>query len=613
MGDNFLEARFSPECRKGFQEKLDLFDKSRNREPCQIPVKFFGKFDASSRKAVQSLVQEVIYHARMHRLEVTAAAEIAFFSDIAWRKKRKVPILKKIPLPSAKLDWKNGAPIVQLIVPGRIEKSVIVINTVRLLCSILFGKLFFNRYVPGKTAFRPLASPPQEKISFQVEEKTRFCKLLGRFSKEYNTAFANIGKEFGIRGSRSVELGKKEFFRELLTKKENSNRHYTELLEQSFETTIRLAVEDPSRFFQDCTSLFFRLLEQTTLILPHEKRGFRHLAQTEQWTVFNTLEEKLRFAIACIGEIADTFDFLAEISASNPIVHSTASLRQNVLRELILRLKRRGLVKDFLIDGATFSKKQKEERDAFPLWVWRHRLVDATGASPPKEQIKAITNQYRNSAYQKLFEAAFRLMKAIDRMKASDKMVFTEVPDCGKIKSLVVWLNLRKETLADVRLSCQVAEQIPKLAARGSPAGENLLDSFSRGWSYFISFALVHQYYLKIERGGKGDQNRADTFFHLIEKYARERIDRLPSFQLAILFLELYREERFDLTAQVRLIREESSTLDFFVLNRSMLLRRSDTSAINVIRSYSESIRQWQAKYEENRITQHELDAVSRM
>lgn len=610
MSEDFVEARFDPAYKKEFQEKLDLFDRSKGSGSSDIPVTFFGEFDTKSRKAIQTLVREAVHYADMHRLTLTTSAQIAFFTSSAWQKERGRPTEGKIPLPSAKIEWQSGIPTVQLIVPGRITSSEVVIKTVRLLCSKLFGKLFFHECLPNKPAFGSLGLS-QEKISFLLEEKARFCKLYDRFTEDYESEFTSISRKYCIHGPKSTELGKKEFFKELIKKKENADEHYIRLLDKIFDKTIDSAIESPKQFFQSATSRFFSLLEQTALILPHERRGFHHLVQTEQWTIFNTLAEKLSFVANYTGEVIDTYDFLAEVSSSNPIVHGTASLKQSTLRELMLRLKKRGLVKLFLIEGAKLTKKQKNERNTFPLWMWRNRLLGAADRLPPNDQIRRIANCYRNSIYQKLFEATFRFVSTIDRMKASDAIFLPKTPDFARMRSLVSWLKLRRDTLLDVLLGCQVAARIPVLAAGRDPANRDLLSRIERGWSYFVSFALIHQCYLKMKGRKEGDESKAETFYKVIENYVLKRIEKLPSFQLVALLMELYSQSRFDLTGIVKLVREESQAFDFFVLNQTRLFDKSNANPAEIIRNYSVGIRQWQSKRSENRITQNELDRIS--
>ena len=412
MNDDFVDARFDPEYKKVFQEKLDSFDRSRGQKSYHVPIQFIGDIDSESKNAIKNLVQEVIHHAEIHQLVLVASEpSVVFFSISTWHKKSGFSHQKKIPLPSAKICWKTGAPVIQVIIPETITSSEIVIKTIRLLCSKLFGKLFFDEHVPHKHIFKSLQFH-QEKVSFLLEEKVHFCKLLDQFSKNADREFSAIGKSLGIHGAKAADFGKKEFIKTLISQKESCEQTRIQLLNATFEHNISEAIATPSKFFHTITTLFFRLAAQTTLILPHEEKSYQHLLHSEQWTVFDTLEEKLNLAINYFGEIVDCFEFLKEVSPQNPILYSTASLRQETLNELMLRLKKRGLVKIFLVEDAKLTKKQRNESNTFPLWIWRHRLIDEKGSFSPKEQIKKITSQYRHSIYQKLFEATFRLISA---------------------------------------------------------------------------------------------------------------------------------------------------------------------------------------------------------
>ena len=191
-------------------------------------------------------------------------------------------------------------------------------------------------------------------------------------------------------------------------------------------------------------------------------------------------------------------------------------------------------------------------------------------------------------------------------MKKNDRVSFSQVHDYQKIKSLISWLEFRKGTLVDMLLSCQVAGQVPNLAKKKDPKQNRLLNSFEQGWSYFISFALIHQYFLTIEKGKNKVGNRADRFFKLIGKHIIDRVRQVESFQIAYLLLELYGQYHFNLSELTRSITEESQAFDFFLRNQSALLHKPNSSAIEVIQNYSAHILQGRMKQEENRILKSE-------
>jgi hypothetical protein len=151
MGEELFDVRFSLDARKVFEEQVDAIEAISLSRSYDIPVEFFGRFDEKSQKAIKILVNEVIQNANKYDLKLHQAdPAIEFYTLASWEEKIGKPYQKTINLPASKINWEEGIPYIQLIIPEKISTSEAVIKTVRLLFSKIYGKLFFDEHVPGK-------------------------------------------------------------------------------------------------------------------------------------------------------------------------------------------------------------------------------------------------------------------------------------------------------------------------------------------------------------------------------------------------------------------------------------------------------------------------------
>ncbi|MCP4754588.1 MAG: hypothetical protein GY866_27205 [Proteobacteria bacterium] len=611
MGDDLLEMRFSPENKKAFQNQIDVFESLLTERSYAIPIDFFGRFDIKTRKAIQNLVNEIFKNAEKFDLKLqNTDPEVHFFTLTSWEARNGKIARKQINLPAAKISWNDGTPFVQLIIPEKITTGEEVIKTVRLLFSKLFGKLYFDEHVPKKTPYRLLVDE-NEAVSFDFLEKAHFCRLLERFPNSMLVEFDKIAKLLHIKGPKSRELGKKEFFRNLIRNEEKPNEEYAGLLETLFQQHIDTLRQDSDVFFDELTAQIFNLIPQSNLLLPHDQNNFRFLRDRRQWTLFHALDERLQFTVNSIRELQDCREFLESVTPKKPIDYQTANLWQKTLNERTIQLAKKGLVKPFLIEGAKLTEKQKKELDQFPLWIWRQRLFEnyPKGIKPEK-MIAKITNQFKYSIYHKLFEVSFRLIKCLKKLMEDDKTVFAQSDDFPKIKALFAWLEIRQETLTDLLVSCKVGNQLGGIANKKKLGKDEILKNFEQGWSYFVSFAMVHQYYLETKKVKGPKDKRSEQFFRLIDRYIQNRIGKQPSFQISGLLLHIYKLCEFDLPKIIKLIQEDAQPLDFFILNQPDIFRHPSNPPLKTIEHYSESVQQWQIQRESQKIQKEELDRI---
>ncbi len=611
VGDDLLEMRFSSESIQVFHKSLADFESILPTRSYDIPVHFFGNFDNKSKDAIQNLVNESFVNAEKHGLQLEHhKPEVSFYTRSSWESGSNKPLKKGVSLPAARLSSTEGIPMVELIIPEKISTSEEVIKTVRLLFSKLFGILFFGEHVPQKPAFRLLVDE-EEALTFDVAEKAHFCHFTDQFTQALLKEFDRIGRELHIKGPKSRDFGKKEFFNRLLLADPAIENSSQKLLSEAFQIQLLSLKENPILFFDKLIEKFFSLNPQTTILLPYDIRNFRSLAEKRQWTIFHAFEERLQLIINSFAELAECRDYLEQASDKKPLEYAVLSAWKNTFSERIKTLKRLGYAKPFLIEGAKLSTKQTEMIDRFPLWIWQHCKPDRDSTGKKTEShITSVTNQYKNSVYQKLFEAALRMHNCLNIMQSEEKHRFSECGDFPRIKTILAWLDIRKISYTDMLFTSRVGSQLGNLAGNNKVGKQEALEKFEQGWSYFVSFAMVHQYLLTLKKRSRQDRDRSEQFFSLIEKFVRARIKSQPSFQISGLLIEFYNRRQFNLKKVSALIRKETQILDYFILNQQSIFNNQSKSPAETIDHFSGSLIQWQDQRDEQDIRPEELEEL---
>lgn len=602
MNDDFVDARFDPEYKKKFLQELQNFDQTRELPHLNIPVRFQGQFDAKSQTVITNLINEVIKNADIHKMVINhSAVEIKLFTKTSWEKASKKPLAKKVNIPAAKIIFSEGIHFINLIIPEKITNSETVIKTTRLVCSKIFGDLFFDEHIPGKQVYKEILNQ-QDQYEFDIEEKVRFCRFLGFYPQVLNQQFLEISRKNNIKGPKALEIGKSDLYKSLLTDSDQADEFSIALINQLYAEQINHVKKQDdhlfSVFFQKC----LETCDQSTLLLPHEKKDYQKLQEQKNRFVFNSIAEKSQYVCNYIQELQECFEFLTEINEQNPTVHSTARLWKETLNQRMIHLKKKGVVKVFLIDGAKLTQNQLLDQKQFPLWIWKHQLFNTI---PPvkssKQAIDKITSLYKNSIYQKLFELSYHLIHALSTMMRSDKLVVAQLSSFAKIKNLISWLLFRQEFLKDLLHACRVFIQIPDIKNSYSIEKQQSIKDFNQGWAYFVSFALIHQYYLNIRKTKNVDDVRDEKFYDVISRFTLNQINK-PSFQISLLFMEIYAIKSFKLFEITDLMKDECAVLDFFVFNRRSILAASETENTQLIRQYASKVQDWQEKHYENKI-----------
>jgi hypothetical protein len=584
-GDDFLELRFDPKYKQIFQEQFSSPEAPPIERDYNIPIEFSGSFDDKSKTILSNLVHRVFSNAQSQNLKLeNTDPRVVFFSIETWKKKNRNQ--NELNLPASMISWQAGYPAIQVIIPNRIESYEVMIKTVRLLFSKLFGTLYFNENIFSRKPFKSFPFK-KEGVFFDNLEKMHFCRMLDDFPKPAKVALGNLSENFRLKKGQTLEFGKKEFFRRIEEDKGAPDPSLEALLEETFAFHINKVEENRNEFLQNALDKVFSSIPKIGLILPHEEKAYKLLQHRKQWSIFDGITEKLQIVVTSIQDLKDCFQYLEAHKEMRISDFSESDYWLKILNSRINYLKRKKLVKLFLIENSLLTSDQKREQLEFPLWIWRHRIFENfPGKIKPEKVIQLISNQYKGSIYQKLFESAFRAVNCFQAFHRRMDLKLESIPDFKRLRALMNGIELRLPIINDLLHTCRICSQLSFDQKEEIEDKEKTIGDFEQGWSYFISFALIHQFYLQKSR----DKNeKAGRFLDIIRQYLEKRIEKQIRFQISYLFLLIYQISDHQLAIPVKIIKEGSETMDFYILNQKEIARQN-TGLKEILESYAQSI-----------------------
>ena len=599
-GGDWIDSRFDAAYKKEFLGQFDNFYDISPPKDYPIPVSFRGDFDPKAQRAIQAVTTQCFEIAKAAGISVYhKGPEVVFFNPSSWHKAQGE---KPIDLPAARMQDQEGKHIIQVVVPDEIKSTEVVIKTARLIAAKLFGSIFFHLTIPLRPPYRLFKEEITE-IGFDPIDQAHLIRLLEQSSPGLDQVSKARAKDMMIHGPKGIEIGRKECFKEFLQKPSPEHPLFTPI-QELFSKLVQHAQEEPLGFYHLLTDRIFSLIGQSNFILPHEKKGFHFQKEKEIWTIFHALEERLLLIANSIEELLNCYDYLTGHNSSS-YDEEVLSSWKNELNLRMRQLKRQNLVKLYLFDDAQLGKNQQGDRARFPLWLWKKNLIQAKGPDP-KKQIEHLTKQYQGSIYQKIFELAYRLNRILTQAIKKSDFKLSDRGDLGRLKTLTTGLTIRQDGILDLLHSARVGKSLQGIARAKKTNKSDVLTSFENGWSYFISFALIHQYYHQLDQKKRDKKERAEEFIKLIEEYISERIGFEEEYRISDLFLKLYRQMDYDLAQVIPLMQEPSETLDFFILHQKEIFTQKNKDKNEVIQSFSGKLEKWRKERYHQRVTEKE-------
>jgi len=602
IGDSLFESRFDPKQKGQFAAKLAEADAKDQPKTYPIPVRFFTQLDPKAQNALHKVTQTCFSVAEKAGISLKhLSPEVEFYGPYEWEHKTGESAFS-MELPAAKLDRSGKTPLIQLILPDQIKNSEAVIKAVRLLASKLFGHLYFEENVAGRPPFSLMQEELSE-LSFDFREKLLYVRFLDPPSPALQQSFDKEALAQGIRGPKAREMGKREWFKALLESPE-TRPNQAHLIEDLFAQSLKELKANPDPYLEALVSKIDQHLPKGGLILPHEKKHFEFFKKAKQWNLFHALEDRLQLVVGFWGEVTECFVWLDQVAAQEETFDpELARAWRKTLKERSAQLRKRGLVKLFLMEGAQLNERQQGDKNRFPLWVWKQGLLDHLPAgSDPAKWIKRYQDQYGHSLYAKLFELSFRLVEAIEGVEAQGPG--RPLKEASRLKALRTSVSLLSEGLEDLLNTTRIAFSLASVAKPKKHHKKEILKNYAEGWAYFVSFALIHQFYWTQPQGDE----KALQFLNLIGDYTQAKVEQEPSYQIAGLLLEVYKKKGFTLTPVVELLTKDSKMLDFFAIHQTELLAKKNEQPGEIIQNFGGLVEKWQADRFKNAINRAQPD-----
>ena len=591
---DWIDSRFTEESQKAFLKQFENFDEVKLEKSYPIPLRFKGDFDVQIKKAIQVVASQCFDFAKAAGYEVCHSnPEVEIFGLAAWAQAGGA---KPNDFPAATLT-KDYPAIIQIIIPDKIVGSEEVIKAVRLLLSKLYGSIFFEEHVPQRAPYLLLQEELSE-IEFDILEKIHLVRFLELSGAKLEKAYKATAEKLMIRGPQALEAGKRELYKELLEKPDKPHPQFPAISE-AFDSTLGLFQKEPLQFFHKILTPVFAQVPLSRFILPHEMSSFEAQKTGELWSIFHALEERLQLASNCMEDLNDCYLYLKD---TKPELLDREMLQSlgTTLSQRMKQLTARKLVKLFLFEEATLSKKQQHKLAQFPLFLWKNKLIKP--GPKPEKQADALLKQYRGAIFQKIFEQCYRLKKAIKETLQEPNNRLSD----PRIKTLSTLIGIRHDGILDLLHSVRVGKALQGVAKAEKVDKSSSLHRFEEAWSYFISFALLHQYYQSVDKRKK--TTKAKDFTKLIESFLEKGLEQEDSYPIAMLLVKLYSQNKFDLNAMRDLIESPSQTLDFFILNQQKLVEAKDINEL--IESFTEKLKNWQVARYQQKVTSDEIKSI---
>lgn len=588
MSDDFLEARFSPEYRKEFQARLLEWDERKSN--VKKLIYFFGTFDDKTEKTIRVLIQQLFIFATEYKLDTGfKIPEIRFYTPDQWVTKSGKPVPHDQPLPAANLEQEAALEVLNIILPAGKMSSEQVINTVRLLVSKIFGEIFFRTHVHHRVPYSrvlELVKAPE----FSIAEKAGLCGFLESETSELQQAWIQSAKQPGLTKLLAIKLGKKDFF-QLMRDTPDPQTPAVKALESWFEGYLKEFQVQPDAHLNQILEKILSKVQPSNFILPHERKDYSQLSE-KPWTELHALKERLSKVIGYSDQLLEHKEWLdAFKDESSPFDLETGQLVRGVLQNTMVQLQKAGLVKIFLIEYGHLGEKQEKEKKQFPLWLYQHVFKhEAEQIDDAEGRIKKLTAQYSNSIYQKIFEASQRAINLIHMLENQPGANPSATPNFKRLKALLETIRLMKEGLQDMYYSALVTSDLYEVFQKDHDKSIEHIEPFEKAWSYFISFALVHQYY-KVIRSKNKTLLLDQKFFQTISVFVKKKAVSQKEYRLILIFIHLYVQQGEKLESMLPVVKEECPVFDFIVFHMDQLFK--DETIDEDAKSHADHLHSW--------------------
>ena len=590
FGDDIFNSRFDREFRKDFASSNSTGSFQKSSRP--IPRLFFkGDFKRGATQSLAKLFSSLCHLAgNAEYREAGEKLRVVFIDPPHWKK-----------LPFSDKHVTNRLPSLYSAVSGKTLTCYLItdpsdgsfqnsLNICRLLISKLFGDLFFEYHVERSSLFKELLERPNF-IDVGSDVKLSIIRYFAYRDDELTDLWGKIGTRQGVKGEKSVKYGQSMFFHSALSPE---NTHWLEILNRKFEDFSKLR----NRYIgSGGNQLIEKIFHENGLfrfILPHEKLRFQQMMDKNPSVFFRLISEKISYVHSVYRQLKEIADKLekTEMAKSSGIdpekssqdgYHSIEQSRARTIRILDSfkdGLLQRRLAKAFLIERSFMTGELKTEFGFFKMKVFWG--LKASGEKEPDKYAELVIDQYATSIYQKIYNASHSLRELV---LGNDKAL-------SEVRRHMSWVQVRGNKLIDLLNVCAYFGEYFNYSDKRLGEIRLSLSHARKGWSYFISYALISLYYLKYSKNKQHGTAKRKEFQKIIWNHFAVQAPKNPMYRFAGIFMNLFDKEKIELPLIRKILTHKCPVL-LGCITDNFLSRRAGAVSGSYLTGMCRNIRLW--------------------
>ncbi len=548
--DDFLADRFGEFNRSLLEEQIQEHDQHKNNfhfdeHHIVRQLYFAGKIPQKVSSILEKLFVAILEFSAKQGLFLRDQNHQVRFLDIAsYEQETNRPIPASISLPASLLQFNPISRVytVTIILPNQIQTNEEVINITRTLFAKFMGDIYLNEYILSLPFYQSANRNYDDVISVSIPDQLEAIRSNDFSSSMFQDCCKAYAKQYQMNYKKHRASIQREITKEWMQQweKQTLAPETTATIDQIFQDFLEEFRLHPENALLRHINQIEQLNAQLHFILPHEMKAYNLFEGKSQVQYIQAATNKIEEILAKIGFIEEIIVRLAERVDPEELV--------GILEQVYIQmkqLKREGKVKIFLIPNVEVGPQLKQQEQKFPLYLIK-LLPKTLPVQEWSKETKSLQKKYKNSIYQKIFEALIYLKHWLVARLERKEELFLESEEHKKLQQLSYNFKFREPTLHELKTTLGITHDYSDVLKLSHKQTSFPLQSFKKAWSYVSSSILIHLYYEHMnELGSSPRKFNSKQYMQAIEQYVFHQIDRNVDFaRLIALLLFIYKEKK---------------------------------------------------------------------
>ncbi len=548
--DDFLADRFGEFNRALLEEQIREHDQQKSdsnfdEQHVLRQLHFAGKIPQKVASILKRLFVAILEFSAKQGLFLRDQNHQVRFLDIeTYEQETNRPIPASVSLPASQLQFNPISRVytVIIILPNQIQTNEEVINITRTLFAKFMGDIYLNEYVLSLPFYQSANRHYDDAISVSIPDQLEAIRSNEFSSSTFQNCCKAYAKKYRMNYKKQRVAIQREVTKEWMEQweKQKLSPEITATIDQIFQDFLEEFRLHPENTLLRTINQIEQLNAQLHLILPHEMRAYNLFEDKSQVQYIQAATNKIEEILAKIGFIEEIIVRLTERVDPEELL--------GILEQVYIQmkqLKREGKVKIFLIPDVELGPQLKQQEQKFPLYLIK-LLPKTLPVQQWSKETKALQKKYKNSIYQKIFEALIYLKHWLQARLERKEEVFLESAEHKKLQQLSYNFKFREPTLHELKTTLGITHDYSDILKLSHKRSIFPLQAFKKAWSYASSSILIHLYYEHMNKVGNSPRKfNSNQYMHAIEKYVFHQIDRNVDFACLIaLLLFIYKEKK---------------------------------------------------------------------